>query len=425
LTVRRFLLGCAAVAALVAPATAHAGSFPGTNGKIAFESDRDGYQGIRVMNPDGSGVTNLFSPSSFHSAWSADGTKIAFGSNRDGNDEIYVMDADGSNQQRLTNNTAADFEPSWSPDGQHIAFVSDRDGNEEIYVMNADGTGQVNVTRNAAHDAEPAWSPLGNRIAFDTLRDGGELEIYLMDPDGSNLVNLTNNSDFDGVGSWSPDGTRIVFNTARDGTVEIYTMGADGSNPVRLTNDLRPEITPAWSPDGTRIVFAGLTPNVEIFTMSASGGDEVRLTSNPAFDSNPDWQPIPLPNQPPDCSGVTADRPLLRPPNHQFRLVGLRGASDPDGDPVTLQITAVTQDEPVRTATDKKAPDARVTSSPSKVRLRAERDPQSDGRVYRIEFTASDGQGGQCDGTTAVEVPRLPGRPAVDSAPPSYDSFGH
>jgi hypothetical protein len=46
------------------------------------------------------------------------------------------------------------------------------------------------------------------------------------------------------------------------------------------------------------------------------------------------------------------------------------------------------------------------------------------GRVYRIEFDATDGNGGSCSGTAKVSVPRTKNKPAVDSAPPSYDSLG-
>ena len=83
--------------------------------------------------------------------------KIAFNSNRDGNHEIYVMSPDGSGQTRLTNNPTSDFDAAWSPDGTKIAFNSDRDGNYEIYVMNADGTGQTRLTNNNADDEYPAW----------------------------------------------------------------------------------------------------------------------------------------------------------------------------------------------------------------------------------------------------------------------------
>lgn len=58
-------------------------------------------------------------------AFSGTNGKIAFQSNRDGNFEIYVMNADGSNQTRLTNNSASDVYAAWSPDGTKIAFQGD------------------------------------------------------------------------------------------------------------------------------------------------------------------------------------------------------------------------------------------------------------------------------------------------------------
>src|SRR5204862_157480 len=105
--------------------------------------------------------------------------KIAFESTRDGNYEVYAMNADGTGQANLTNNPATDAPPAVSADGQRIAFASARDGNYEVYAMNADGTGQVNLTNNAAFDYLPAFSPDGQRIAFTSFRDGNT-EVYAM-----------------------------------------------------------------------------------------------------------------------------------------------------------------------------------------------------------------------------------------------------
>jgi Tol biopolymer transport system component len=79
---------------------------------------------------------------------------IAFQSNRDGHDEIYVMKADGTGQTRLTNNNQGNAQPSWSADGSKIVFSSNRDGNAEIYVMNANGSGVAQATHGPeAHHA--------------------------------------------------------------------------------------------------------------------------------------------------------------------------------------------------------------------------------------------------------------------------------
>ncbi len=71
--------------------------------------------------------------------------KILFQSNRDGNEEIYSMNPDGSDQTNLTKNPANDLDPAVSPDGAKIAFASTRDGdNAEVYRMNAlDGSSQT------------------------------------------------------------------------------------------------------------------------------------------------------------------------------------------------------------------------------------------------------------------------------------------
>jgi hypothetical protein len=133
---------------------------------------------------------------------------------------------------------------------------------------------------------------------------------------------------------------------------------------------------------------------------------------------------VPL-NRPPDCSTVVASPNTLRPPNHALGLVTLSGATDPDGDAVTLTVTAVTQDEPLDGLGDgDTSPDARAGPRSNDVFLRAERSGRGDGRVYRVSFSASDGKGGSCSGTVKVGVSRSAGSTPIDSAPPSFDSFG-
>jgi hypothetical protein len=56
--------------------------------------------------------------------------------------------------------------------------------------------------------------------------------------------------------------------------------------------------------------------------------------------------------------------------------------------------------------------------------VRSEANSHFNGRVYRIAYSVSDGNGGKCSGTTKVEVQRKKGVPAVDDGDiASWDSF--
>ena len=59
----------------------------------------------------------LLAGTSAYGAYPGGNGRIAFESSRDGNLEIYSMNPDGSGQTNLTNDPAEDTDPVWSPDG--------------------------------------------------------------------------------------------------------------------------------------------------------------------------------------------------------------------------------------------------------------------------------------------------------------------
>lgn len=127
-------------------------------------------------------------------------------------------------------------------------------------------------------------------------------------------------------------------------------------------------------------------------------------------------------NEPPNCSAAAANPGILTLPLFQLVPIQIVGVTDPDGDPVTITVTGIRQDESVSELISGllTAPDGFGvgTSSPQ---VRAERPLLllSNGRVYHIYFDASDGNGGSCSGDVTVKVPLI--FPAVDNGP-SFDS---
>ena len=115
-----------------------------------------------------------------------------------------------------------------------------------------------------------------------------------------------------------------------------------------------------------------------------------------------------IPNQPPNVSTAYPSIYCLWPPNHKFVDITIEGVTDPDNDTVTINITGITSDEP--TASIKgaggaaHAPDASGVGTDT-ASLRAERSGKGNGRVYEITFVASDGKGGETEGSVTVCVP--------------------
>src|SRR5262245_3715505 len=152
-------------------------------------------------------------------------------------------------------------------------------------------------------------------------------------------------------------------------------------------------VTFAWTPDTTAV-------GDHVVTFQATDSCQASLSC--AFTVRV------VANHPPDCSLARVLNDELWPPNHKLVPVTIEGITDPDGDPVHLDITGITQDE----AEDGEEGDSCRTGQvvDGVAYVRAERSGHGNGRVYIVSFMASDGNGGTCNGQVSLCVPHDQGR---------------
>jgi Tol biopolymer transport system component len=303
----RLALPFLAVSAAVLLPPAHGvASFPGANGRIAYDHDlssryfgaalevrsfelgmrrrsaRTAYRCVNdISTPEGSPICiGAGDP-----AYAPDGRRLAFVlGGTGGYDEggptprgpLAVANDDGTGLQVLPQLTEEDGHPSWSPRGTSLVFRGKSGSNYDLYIVNADGSGLRRLTDHPAADSDPVWTSRGGgQIAF--MRMGN---LFVIRPDGSGLRRLTRRGGSEPA--WAPDGKRIAFARGRN----VYVMRADGGRLRRLTRE--GGATPVWSPDGKWLLFhrtgsyAGGTDYPGVYVMRVRGGGLRRVLDDPA-----------------------------------------------------------------------------------------------------------------------------------------------
>lgn len=349
--------GIATVAAVSLVVTVEYGfaGFPGSNGKIAFESNASGNYEIYVVDPDGSDLTKLTNDPAIDRspAWSPDGTKIAFQSRRNGNFDLFVMFADGTGLTQITNDPADEKQPAWSPDGSRIAYarLDGATGANALWIVGADGSNPQAIDYDRGNDDQPAWSPKGDALAFRRTYDGLGSDVWKVAVAGqtfsASAINLTDlRESLNAAPSWSPDGAAIVFQSDRvAGSFRLFVIDADGANPREWSGTVDGDSEPAWSPDGTAVAFSRQygTGAREIQSVAADGLDLRQLTESGPLNlqhTGADWQAIVEPPPPPDNTPPTAEAgnggeiPCAGAEGASVTLDG-SASSDPDSTPGT------------------------------------------------------------------------------------------
>lgn len=224
----------------------------------------------------------------------------------------------------------------------------------------------------------------------------------------------------DGLGGWRKDAQKIIIVMAdapphdpEPVTGYTHAQVVEAARKAGIETD-EEALSVLSSESGARIfsvvvggdtdayaAFASLSEETggEVFrAATASEVSEAILEAIGAIDDEPS-------NRAPDVTGATPSIATLWPVNHKMVEVEILNVVDPEGDEVTITITAIRQNQPVNDeGSGNTSPDGEGVGS-STARVRAERSGDDGARVYQIFFTADDGKGGLSEGSVLVSVP--------------------
>ncbi|MCR9216613.1 MAG: S41 family peptidase [bacterium] len=303
------------------PMNEHRSTWSPDGQSIAFESDRDGYTNVFLMNPDGTNIRQVTqSDRSFGiTDFSHDGTRVLGHASREGDVyrglRPYNVSIHGGEITRV--HDAFGSMPAVSPDGKHIAF--ERGGSDwdrrhyrgpdarDVWVYSDPehgGNGEfTQITEWTGNDGQPAWAD-ADTILFLSDRELDTVNLYTIDlgqPD-ARAKRLTS---FDGIDvqsfSVSEDGSDVVLHVWD--TLYSLNLSRTNATPValritapedELTNyeikQIGREVSEArLSPDGQVMAYIAYG---EVFVRNVDDDSPTRrITNNHARETDIAWSP--------------------------------------------------------------------------------------------------------------------------------------
>lgn len=301
---RAFVVVGLIVAAFIAPSPAHA-TFPGHNGRIAFQADTGSGNQIYTVRPNGHDlfqVTHVDGEATT-ADWSPDGHWIAFSLNEC---TVARIHPDGSDMRVVPSQTpgGCETDPVFTPDGHHLVFerFDPATDDDAIWIMGLNGEGRRRLGTGPGGAATPEISPDGQTVTFLSFTPSDLTAIFAVDIHGGPVRQVT--PTLNGITfkhDWAPDGSRLVMSDNAENpdlTVNVVTIRPDGTGLKYLTDNQTPDqraLAGGYSPNGKWIVYRQeIGDQSALMVMRTEGQGKHAIL--PFSDFRPrsiDWGPVP------------------------------------------------------------------------------------------------------------------------------------
>ena len=213
-------------------------------------------------------------------SYSPDGKKIAFESNRMGYQNIWMCNSDGSDCTQLIDQQGQSATARWSPDGRYLAFESVTQDYWQVGVLELpDGTPHMLTTFPDTNNGAANWSRDGKWLYFYSGHDGGAYQLWKTPSAGGSPVRVTTNG---GVYAIESEDGRFLY-YAKFTECGVWRRSLESGEETRLPINACDWYDWALSRRGIYFLNQGVPPNgrIEFFDFVHNQSTPILSLENP------------------------------------------------------------------------------------------------------------------------------------------------
>ncbi|MGH1363444.1 MAG: peptidase MA family metallohydrolase [Calditrichia bacterium] len=268
--------------------------------KIAFISDRNGYQNIYLMSAiDGKILKTLVKGNRSESfeelhflrpgiSFSPDGKKIVFSAKAGPKDAIYIVDIKSGDIETFKLDLDGAFTTSWSPDGSSIAFIGNKDERSDVFTLNLKSAEVMRHTNDVFTDDNPSWSSDGRYLTFvsdrkDYVSDADLPEdfnmakfdytrdVYTIELETGQITRITDTPWEENNPKYAPGDESIAYISESNGISNLFLHDLAADSASAVTNIISGILQIDWDRSANKMVYVSFS----------NGGYDIFLMNNP------------------------------------------------------------------------------------------------------------------------------------------------